>query len=103
MINPDIREYNYFALGSENDYGQEALEPKGKVRMAINTTSVTIQDSVLYKDASYIGLTHSNLLDDKCFIEFGEEMLKVLYIIPRGRFNQVFLKVSAYGNQNRKS
>ena len=42
MINPDIREYNYFALGSENDYGQEALEPRGKVRMAINTTSVTI-------------------------------------------------------------
>lgn len=94
MINSQMRTYNYFTFGDDNGYGQAQLSttPKGQVKIAINTTSTTIQDNVRYKDAAYIGLTHSNALDDKCVIEYGAEKLKVLYIVPFGRYKQVFLK-----------
>lgn len=94
MINSQMRTYNYFTFGENDDYGQPQLEetPKGQVKMAINTTSTAIQDNIRYKDASYIGLTLSSLLDDKCVIEYGEEKLKVLYIVPFGRYKQIFLK-----------
>lgn len=94
MINTQMRTYNYFTFGENDDYGQPQLEetPKGQIKMAINTTSTAIQDNIRYKDASYIGLTLSSLLDDKCVIEYGAEKLKVLYIVPFGRYKQVYFK-----------
>ena len=94
MINTQMRTYNYFTFGDNDGYGQPQLSttPKGTVKMAINTTSTAIQDSILYKDASYIGLTLSSVLDDKCVIQYGTEKLKVLYIVPTGRYKQVYLK-----------
>lgn len=94
MINTTMKEYNYFVYGASNGYGQPQLEkePKGKVKISISLTSQSIQDNVNYKDANYIGFTHSTLLDDKCVIEYGREKLKVLYINPHGRYTQVFLK-----------
>ena len=94
MISTDMRYYDYFTFGDNDGYGQPQLskERAGAVKMAINTTSTTIQDNVKYKDATYIGLTHSSLLDDKCVIKYGDEKLKVIYIIPKGKYKQVFLK-----------
>ena len=93
MINTDMRYYDYFTFGEKNAYGQPQLsaEPIGQVKMSINTISTAIQDNTRYKDATYIGLTPS-LLDDKCVIQYGEEKLKVLYVLPKGRYKQVFLK-----------
>lgn len=94
MINADMRFYDYFTFGANNTYGQPQLnkEPSGSIKMAINTTSTAIQDNVRYKDATYLGLTSSSLLDDKCVIQYGNEKLKVLYIVPKGRLKQVYLK-----------
>ena len=94
MINTDMRTYNYFTFEADNEYGVPSLskEASGTVSMVINTTSQAIQDSILYKDASYIGLTHSKEINDDCVIQYGDERLKVLYISPKGRYIQVFMK-----------
>lgn len=92
MINADMRLYDYFTFGEDDGYGQPQLssEPVGQVKMAINISSQSIQDNINYKDAKYVGLTHANV-DDTYVILFGNERLKVLYVNPKGRYNQVFL------------
>ena len=94
MINADMRVYDYLTYGDADRYGQPQLskEVKGNVKMSINVISQSIQDSVLYKDASYIGLTHDSTIDDTFVIKYGDERLKVLYVNPKGRYKQIFLK-----------
>lgn len=96
MINTDMKLYNYFTLGADNGYGQPAIPtedavPEGTVKMAINITSQNVQDNVNYSGAQYIGLTHANV-DDTYIIQYENERLKVLYVNPKGRLKQVFMK-----------
>ena len=88
-----MRPYDYFTLGEEDAYGQPKLSETatGTVKMAIYTTSQNIQENINYKDASYIGLT-TTLLTDKNAIKYGEDLLKVLYVQPKGRYKQIFMK-----------
>lgn len=92
MINADMRSYNYFTFGDDNGYGSPQLSEdiKGTIKMAINTTSQSIQDNINYKNATYIGLTLGTV-DDTCVIEYGSRRLKVLYVNPVGRYKQVFM------------
>ena len=93
MINVKMAIYKYYKYSDKpNSYGQITLsnQPSGEVKMAIFTTSQSIQDNINYKNANYIGLTHS-LLDDKTVIDYKGKKLKVLYINSEGRLNQVFL------------
>lgn len=92
MINANMRLYDYFTFGKEDEYGQAQLsaEPVGQIKMAINLTSQSVQDNINYKDAQYVGLTHAKV-DDTYVIQFGEERLKVLTVNPFGRLNQVFM------------
>lgn len=100
MINADMRLYHYYTYGTTNEYGQQTLitdeegQPvvQGSIKIAINTTNLAIQDNINYKDCSYIGLTHSNELTDANVIQYGDELLKVLTVNPRGKLKQVFLK-----------
>lgn len=93
MINADMRTYDYFTFGEKNAYGAPALskEPVDKIKMAINILSQNTQDNILYKDASYIGLTQSAIVNDTFVIQYGDTKLKVLYVNPKGRFKQVFM------------
>lgn len=88
-----MRLYDYSTTGSIDEYGQQTMsnEIKGQVRMAINLTSQSIQDNINYKDAQYIGLTHT-VIDDTYIIHYGSSKLKVLYVNPFGRLKQVFLQ-----------
>lgn len=97
MINANMETYNYFALGAEDAYGQPQLtqEPVGTIKMAIETTSQSVQDNILYTNASYIGFTHA-FVDDSFVINYEGKKLKVLYVNPKGRFKQVYL--ADYGN-----
>ena len=91
-----MRSYNFFSIGEELDeYGQAqtSTEKQGSIRMAINITSQSTQDNIMYKDCAYMGLTTDKLINDKYIIEYGEEKLKVLYINPKGRYKQVFMSV----------
>ena len=93
MINATMRTYNYFTFGEPNAYGQPQLtkEPVGKVKLAIFTTSQSVQANVNYSNANYIGLTHDKSINDSFVIEYGEQRLKVLYTSAQGRYIQVFL------------
>lgn len=93
MINADMRSYDFYIYGIDNGYGQPSLstEPLGSVKMAIHITSQSTQDNINYHGATYVGLTHS-LLDDTHVIQYGDKKLKVLYVNPRGRFNQVYME-----------
>ena len=93
MINNDMRDYNYFLIGDYDEYGQRTLTetPQSKNKMAINKLTQTVSDTSPYSEASYIGLTNSDI-NDTYIIQYGEEKLKVLYIQPRGTLKQVFLQ-----------
>lgn len=92
MITVDMRTYDYFLYNDKDAYGSPTLsqEPQGTVKMTINITSQSVQENINYSGATYIGLTRS-LLDDSYVIQYGDELLKVLYVNPRGRLKQVFL------------
>ena len=93
MINTDMRNYDYYLYGEDNGYGQPALskEKQGTIKISINITSQSVQDNINYSGAQYIGLTHDKEVSDKYVIKYGNEMLKVLYVNPKGRFKQVFM------------
>jgi hypothetical protein len=89
-----MRLYNYYSFGEDNGYGMPQLseEPEGKIKISINISSQSIQDSILFKDCSYVGLTHDKNINDSYVIEYGSSKLKVLYVNPVGRYKQVYLK-----------
>ena len=94
MITADMRLYDFYTFGADNGYGMPQLSstPEGQIKMAINISSQSVQDNILYKDCSYIGLTMDANVNDAYVIAFGAEKLKVLYVNPKGRYKQVFLK-----------
>ena len=93
MINADMRTYSYYTLGELNEYGLEQIstEPTGSIKMAIYTTSQTVNNTILYTGAQYIGLTQEAKVNDTYVIEYGAERLKVLYVQSKGKFKQVFM------------
>lgn len=93
MINTNFRTYDFFTFGELDAYGQPTLskDPKGKVKMAITTTSQNVQDNVLYTGASYMGLTHDKAVNDTYVIDYNGTKLKVLYVAAQGRLRAVFL------------
>ena len=95
MINANMRVYDYFTFGDNDGYGQPVLSDtvQGTIKMAINISSQSVQDNINYQDCNYIGLTTTKSVNDKMVIQYGEEKLKVLYVNPRGRYTQVYLKL----------
>lgn len=94
MINTNFRLYDYFTFGEDNGYGMPQLstDPEGQIKMAINISSISTQDNILYKDCSYVGLTQDANVNDAYVIRYGKGQLKVLYVNPKGRYKQVFMK-----------
>ena len=91
MINTDMRNFDYFLYGENDDYGQPTLsEKQGTVKISINIASQNIQENINYSGCSYVGLTHE-VITDKYVIEYEGEKLKVLYVNPKGRYKQIFL------------
>lgn len=85
-----MRNYTYQKYGEQDAYGQSTLgDEKYQISMAISIISNQISDNVMYRDAQYIGLTKGTL-DDKCVVTYGDDRLKVLYVVP-GRYNQVYM------------
>lgn len=92
MINADMKTYDFYTFGAVNDYGQHILSdtPQGQIKIAIYTTSTSVQGNVNYSNCNYVGLTMAQL-DDSYVIQYGTEKLKVEYIHPKGRYKQVYL------------
>ena len=94
MISTNMHLYDYFVYGEDDGYGMPTLseEVQGQIKIAINSASQSTQDNILYKDCTYVGLTNDQNVNDKYVISYGDLKLKVLYINPKGRYKQVFLK-----------
>lgn len=101
MINSRMRNYDYYLLGDDNGYGQITLfkdadgNPikQGSVKLSVSTLTKAVSDDIRYSDASYIALTHDKAIKDTYVIQYGDELLKVQYVNPDGRYTQVFLGV----------
>ena len=95
MIETSMNLYNFYLYDDIDEYGQPTIDGtvKGKIKMAINTTSQSVQDNINYKGAQYMGLTLDDDINDKYVIDYNGEKLKVLYVNPKGRYNQVFLEL----------
>ena len=93
MINANMRTYEYYSYGEQDAYGQQELssEPVGTIKIAIEVSSQEIQDSIAYSGCTYIGFTRYGI-DDTYVIQYGDDKLKVMYVVPRGRLKQVFMK-----------
>lgn len=93
MINANMRIYDYYTYGNENEYGQKKLStsPSGTIKMSIGLIGKNVADNIRYEQAQYIGLTLDQKVNDNYVIQFGNEKLKVLYVNPFGRLNQVFM------------
>lgn len=93
MINTDMRQYSYSTIGEEDAYGQQKIDLNnlvGILKMAINIAGQSIQDNINYENCQYIGLTRDKV-DSNYIIHYGNEKLKVLYVNPKGRLNQIFM------------
>lgn len=92
MINTRMGNYEFYTYGEPNEYGQAVLseEIKGTIKISISNISTATSDNIKYKDADYIGLTMAQI-DDTYVIQYGEEKLKVRYVIPGGKYKQVFM------------
>lgn len=88
-----MRLYDFFTIGELDEYGQPTVsnEVQGQIKIAINTTSQSVQDNINYKSANYIGLTLDTKVNDTYIIQKDNELLKVLYVQPKGRYKQVFM------------
>ena len=101
MINSKMRAYDYYLMGDDNGYGQHTIikddngtpVKQGQVKLSISTLTKTVTDDLRYSDSTYIGLTQDRSIKDTYLIQYGDEVLKVLYVNPDGRYNQVFLGV----------
>lgn len=93
MINRDMKTYAFYILDGENAYAQSIVNDNstGTIKMAIYTTTQAIQANALYKNASYVGITHDTNVNDTYIIEREEERLKVLYTQKDGRYTLVFM------------
>lgn len=73
----------------QDEYGQLVnKEQQGEILMFLSLTKNQEKQNPLYQEASYLGLTYDNNINDKYVID-GH--LKVLYVV-KGRINQVFMK-----------
>ena len=94
MIQAQMKPYEYCLYSNTIDaYGEPTLSnvASGSVKMAINILSQSVEESILYTGAEYIGLTQQEV-NDNYVIQYNGEKLKVLYINPLGRYKQVFMK-----------
>ena len=96
MIITDMRDYDYYLFEDNDGYGQPRLskEAKGKVKLAIYTSSQNVANNILYCDAQYVGVAWKHTeVNDTFVIQYGQERLKVLYVNPaRGAYKTVYLQ-----------
>ena len=95
MINTTFNDYDYYVFSqSENDYGEKTISTTkaGSVSIAIYLYTQNITSNIKYKDAQYIGLIESTNIKESCVIAYGDKKLKVLYVNPVGRWQQVYMQ-----------
>lgn len=87
-----MKNYGVAGFGELDAYGQKKkpTKPTRYITADIEILSQQINDTVLYKDAEYIGISHDTLTDQD-YVFYEDEILKVLYVNNKGRYNQFFM------------
>ena len=89
MINADMRSYDYFTIGEVNAYGQPVIPVagketiKGKIKIAINTTSQSIQNNIRYKDAKEMRKDIEKVYNNKKLINKGHSLFARIFGLSR--------------------
>lgn len=92
MINTQMKNYSYYTLDSNDEYGQpQPIKADDTIKMAINFVTESIQENPLYSGAQYTGLTLNKNINASYIIQYGDEKLKVLFVNPMGRYKQAFM------------
>ena len=92
MINTQMKNYSYYTLDNNDEYGQpQPIKADDTIKIAINFVTETLQENPLYSGVQYTGLTLNKNINSSYIIEYGDEKLKVLYVNKAGRYNQIFL------------
>ena len=92
MINTQMRNYSYYTLNNNDEYGQpQEVKAEDTIKMAINFVTESIQENPLYSGAQYAGLTLNKNIDATYIIQYGDERLKVLFVNNSGRYKQAFM------------
>lgn len=87
-----MKHYNYRKLGELDEYGQPTTQPTiYDILMFVSLTNDKDRDNPLYRESSYVGITHDKNINDECVVTIDSFDYKVQYVV-HGRFNQVFLK-----------
>ena len=94
-IQAEIKSYPFAEYAaSRNQYGElvfPSFSTSGtSINMAIFLNNQATNNSINYIECDYIGLTKETV-DDTCVVKYGNEYLKVKYVNPIGRYNQVAL------------
>ena len=92
MINTQMKNYSYYTLDTNDEYGQpQPIKADDTIKMAINFVTESIQENPLYSGAQYTGLTLNKNINASYIIQYGDEKLKVLFVNPMGRYKQAFM------------
>lgn len=92
MIMRDMQVLDLYQLGALDEYGQAAQPAKvGTITAAVYERSQSVNDSVLFTDCEFIALTNDSITDSNA-IAYEGKLLKVMYVMRRGYFNQSFCK-----------
>lgn len=103
MIPARMRICNRYAYGTDG-YGSPSLDqnaPSGTIKIAWYITDVDTQDNILFGAATFIGLTKDKTVKAGDYIGgtksgFTDKILQVTYVLPLGRYVQVYAKESGY-------
>jgi hypothetical protein len=88
-----MKTYSFSTLGGTDSYGfPQVSNIAGFVKMSIYLYTQNVTDNIKFRDATYIGFTHDKTIADNYIVNYEDKRLKVLYVNPVGRFNQVYLK-----------
>lgn len=95
MIQRELKPYTVLSYAAGlDDYGQPRQgEPTERtVEMVIKLYSNAIENNPLFNDVELIGITKDQTITDSNRIVVGAKTYDVVYVIPSGKYLQVFLR-----------
>ena len=92
-IAANMKDYDYYTY-SYDSYNQLVLGSStvGKVKASIRQLNQETENTPLYENVSYVGLTLDKGIAANCVLAFGDKKLKVKEVVA-GRYNTLLLQV----------
>ena len=95
MIQRELKPYTVLTYDDElDDYGQprQGTPTERTVEMVVKLFSNQIVENPLFNDVELIGITKDQTINDSNKIIIGGKTYDVVYVVPSGRYCQIFLR-----------